>query len=589
VRGPEPPAPAFPTLGEALAAAASSPAGITFVDLREREIFLPFREVLERARGTAAGLRRLGVEPGDRVAIVLPTAPAFLDAFFGTVLAGAVPVPLYPPYRLGRLDEYHAETAAMVAAAAARLLVTEGRIRAILGRTVERAAPALGCRDVARLGSAAPEPGAAVPRGADDLAFVQFSSGSTAEPKPVGITHGALLAHLAALRQLLPPETDRPHAGVSWLPLYHDMGLVGCLLLAVYYPGPLVLIPPEHFLARPALWPRAVSRHRATLSAAPPFGFAACAARARDGELAGVDLSSWRLAICGAEPVGTEPLDQFAHRFAPYGFDARALCPSYGLAEATLAVTVSPPGRGARFAGVDAARLAAEGLVREGPHRVASVGVPVAGCEVEVRGPDGRALPEGEQGVIHVRGQALMTGYVGLPRETAAALAGGWLDTGDLGFVAAGELHVSGRSKDVVIVRGACRQPREFEECLAGIDGVHPAAAAAVGFLPEGAEGERLLVLAERAEGPGQGGGEDGLAERVARAVLERTGGRPQVVLLPPGALPRTASGKIRRREALRRLVAGGLGPPGAGGVGTLSLELLRSGIGYARAAFRRP
>jgi acyl-CoA synthetase (AMP-forming)/AMP-acid ligase II len=350
----------------------------------------------------------------------------------------------------------------------------------------------------------------------------------------------------------------------------------------------VVLIPPEHFLARPALWLRAIARHRATVSVAPAFGYAVCTKRVRDRDLEGMDLSSWCLAVCGAEPIPIGTLDAFAQRFAPFGFDVSALRPVYGLAEASLAVTFSPPARHPRAVGVDPARLAATGKVVDGARRIVSVGTPVPGGEVEVRGAHGASLPEREVGRIFTRGPSVMAGYFGQPEATASALTEGWLDTGDLGFVADGELHVCGREKDLVIIRGANHAPQEFEECLDGLEGVRTGCVVAVGFLPDGADGEHLLVLAERAKDAGSDG-EAGTVELVRRAVLERTGIRPHtVVMLEPGTLPRTSSGKLRRGEALRLYLARELTPPRKAGPAQLSAELARSALAFAKVKLGR-
>ena len=582
MKGPALQPPRYATVNQALVHAAATTSGLTFVDLRERETPLPYREVLTRARRSAATLRATGVVSGDRVAIVLPTSPAFMDAFFGVLLAGAVPVPLYPPVRLGRLAEYHAATSRMISAVGARLVLVNGRTRAFLGETIERARPSLGWRSAESLTSGSEE-ALEVDVDPDALGLIQFSSGSTADPKPVALSHRQLMAQLSALRALLPPEGRFPQLGVSWLPLYHDMGLIGCLLLAVYYPGPLVLIPPEHFLARPALWPRAISRHRATLSVSPTFGFGVTAKRVRDEDLAGADLSSWQLAVCGAEPISVRALQAFSRRFAPFGFDPSALRPVYGLAEASLAVTFVAPGRTVKTLGVDPARLAASGEVTEGTRPIVSVGTPVPGCEVEVRGDDGRTVPERRAGRIHVRGPSVMSGYFQQPEAGARSIVGGWLDTGDLGFVANGELYVCGREKDLVIIRGANHVPQEFEECLEGLNGVRAGCAVALGFVPEGEDDEQLLVLAERPTGAADVDDER-TADLIHRAILERTGVRPHTVrLLDPGALPRTSSGKPRRSEALRRFVANGLAPPRRVGPAGLVAELVRSALAFVR------
>jgi fatty-acyl-CoA synthase len=575
--GPQP-TPRAPDLNALLAQAAARACGVTFIGLREEEVHLSWAEILQRARRVAAALAARGVAPGDRVAIVLRTEPAFLDAFFGVLFAGAVPVPLYPPVRLGRLEEYLAGTARMVQVSGARLLLSGGAVRRLLGEVVARARPALGCLAVEGLerGTAELEQRVAP----SDLALVQFSSGSTVAPKPVALTHGNVVAQTASLLAVLRPTPD--DALVSWLPLYHDMGLIGGLLGAASYPGPCALLAPDHFLARPALWLRALSRHRGTISPAPSFAYAYAAERVKDEDLAGHDLSAWRVALDGAEPVAPAVLRRFAERFARFGFDARALTPVYGLSEAALAVTFTPPGRGWRARALDPAALASRGEVVDGSREVVSVGVPVPGVEVEVRGEDGNELPERRLGRIFARGASVMQGYLGQPEATARALPGGWLDTGDLGFVDGGELHVHGRAKDVVIVRGANHAPDELEAPLTTVPGLRPGCAVALGFQPAG-ENEELLLLAERAAG-GDPALDGGLAEAARRAVLERAGVRAHTVeILAPGTLPRTSSGKLRRAEALRRWQAGELAAPGKVNALTVAGAMARSTLAYAK------
>jgi len=581
VNGPPLPRPKHRTVNETLAASATSGAGLTFVDLTERETFHPYEEIHERARRTAGALRARGIAPGDRVALVFPTSPAFVDCFFGILLAGAVPVPLYPPVRLGRLAEYLVATSRMIVAVGARLVLADAATRRLLGKAIEASRPALGCLTPEELGD-----GGELEVGveADGLGLIQFSSGSTADPRPVALTHASLMAQLEALRVLLPAEGVVPQKGVSWLPLYHDMGLIGCLLQAVYYPGPLVLIPPELFLARPALWLRAISRHRATISVAPSFAYALCARKVRDEELSGADLSSWRHALCGAEPVSPDALDHFARRFEPFGFDRRSLRPVYGLAEAALAVTFTSGGREVRSLHVDPVRLAAAGEAVDGTRAIASVGTPVPGTDVEVRDPDGRVLEERRVGRIFVRGPSMMAGYFEQAAATASVLAGGWLDTGDLGFFADGELYVCGREKNVVVIRGANHQPQEFEEALTGLEPVRTGCAVALGFVPDGEDGEQLLVLAERVRGSGPAADDSLVVDAICRAILARTGIRPHTVrLLAPGTIPRTSSGKLRRGEALRRFLAGELDPPAKVSRLRILLEVLRSAVAFGR------
>ncbi len=534
------PQPRHGTIPLALQAAAQSESGVTFLDAEESERALTFREMHERARRAAGTLLAKGVRPGDRVAIVLPTCPEFMDAFFGALYAGAIPVPLYPPVRLGRLEEFHARTARMLAITGARLVVSDARISRLLGLSLEEARPELGLHT----GLSGGEPRFA-PGSPEDLALIQFSSGTTVDPKPVALTHRNVLTNVAAIDTFLPRTGSE--AGVSWLPLYHDMGLIGCLLLAVVHPGPLTLLGPEVFLARPALWLRAISRKRANLSVAPNFAYGLCARRIRDEELEGVDLSSWRFALNGAEPVAPAVLRRFADRFARWGFDARALMPVYGLSEASLAVTFTPPGRGPRT------------LVRGG-RELASVGAPIPGVDLAVDG--GRVL---------VRGPSVMERYFG---AESSMLREGWLDTGDLGFIEGGELFVSGRAKELVILRGANHAPQEFEDALDGLAGVRAGCAVAVGV--PGEEGEELALLVEHAA-PLE-------VEAVRARVVERTGIRPHAVhLFAPGTLPRTSSGKLRRGEALRQLLSGELRPPRPVTLLGLAREAARSMAALAR------
>ena len=584
-----------PTLGAALAAAAANnQQGLRFVDRHERETRVDWAEVYTRARHTAGGLVARGIRPGDTVGIVLPTGPAFFDAFFGAVLAGAVPVPLYPPVRLGRLAEYHARTAAMLTAARCRILLADARTWRILGETVALARPELGAVDVAEVTgpplSYTPLSDARTP---DDLAFVQFSSGTTHEPKPVALQHRAVIANAGAILGAI-VDTDADKAGVSWLPLYHDMGLVGAVFVALLRAGDLTLLGPEVFIGRPALWLRALGRTGALISPAPNFAYALCVDRIADSELDGVDLSRWRYALNGAEPVSPGTLRRFVDRFAKWGLRPEALTPVYGLAEASLAVTFSAldePFKTTRF---DRAALS-EGRAVENADGVelVSVGTPLPGMAVDV--------PIGMVGPVKVRGPSLFAGYLHQPERTAEVLVNGWLDTGDLGFLHHGELYLTGRAKDVVILRGQNHAPHEIEQAVDGVEGVRTGCAAAVAWLPEGAEGEHLLLFVEmkaeivqapwRSQRPEAGVGPPSgdVADRCAAAVLAATGLDPAlVVLLTPGTLPRTSSGKIRRGEALRRWLAGELFPPEEVNAWRLAGALAKGTIAHWRTRLGR-
>lgn len=581
------------TLQEQLLRARSSPgAGLRFVDGAEGEHFEPWAAIAARAATVAGRLAAAGVEPGERVALVYPTGPEFFDAFFGALLAGAVPVPLYPPVRLGRLEEYHERTAAMLEAVGAAVVLVDRRIGGLAGVAVERSAPRLGGATIDGLPAAAPLERAGAP---DDLALVQFSSGTTVEPKPVALTQRAVLAQVAALNAMWPDTTEVTHSGVSWLPLYHDMGLIGCVFPALERPAVLTLVPPERFVARPALWLRAVARHRATISVAPNFAYALAAERVRDAELEGCDLSAWRVALCGAETVSAATLRAFARRFAPWGFRAEALTPVYGLSEAALAVTFSPLGRVFSSRRFDREALARDGRARPDDAagaELVSVGRPLPGFALELRDDAGHPVGEGRVGRLFVSGPSLMREYLGRAEATARALVDGWLDTGDLGFLADGELYLTGRAKDVLILRGRNHAPADVEAAIDGVDGVRRGCAAAVSCRAEGEATDRLLLFVERrrARHPSRTGDGD-LAERLRAAVLAGTGlAVDEVHLLEPGTLPRTSSGKIRRTETLTRHLAGRLDAPAATGRASLFGAWLagRRALARARRAARR-
>jgi acyl-CoA synthetase (AMP-forming)/AMP-acid ligase II len=399
----------------------------------------------------------------------------------------------------------------------------------------------------------------------EDLAILQFSSGTTAAPKPVALTHRAVLEQLRLLNDLWRDRPGLRHSGVSWLPLHHDMGLVGFLLSGMWRPTTVTLLQPEVFAAKPALWLRAIARYGASVSAAPSFGYALAAEKVRDEEMEGVDLSSWRVALNGAETVAPQTLAAFAERFARWGFRREAMTPVYGLAEATLGVTFSaldtPP------VVVEFSRAALEeGLARPpGPAEPAlalvSVGKPLAEMEIEIR-PTRRPdrVAGARVGAVFARGPSLMSGYFEQPEATRAALRDGWLDTGDLGFLWNGDLFLVGRSKDTLIVRGRNVAPETLETAAARVAGVRPDGVAAVSDPSSTTPaGEPVLLFVERARRtlPAE---EERIAVDASAAALAAAGVLPaEVVVLGSGELPRTTSGKVRRQEALRRWRAGSL------------------------------
>ncbi len=520
--------------------AAAAGEGVRFLD-RSEERFVLYRDVLERARAVAGGLAATGIERGSRVAVAVPTGPEFYDAFFGVIAAGAVPLSLPLPPRFGSRRGFNEELRASLKAAGARLVLTDvaGRLRL----------PDLTVVPLGELPIAPPRP---VDRDPDSIALVQLSSGTTGAPKPIPLTHRQLLTNVRAIRDRIlecyPAERGYEHRGVSWLPLYHDMGLVGAVLTALAQPAPLTLMKPEEFVARPVRWLQAISRYRATISAAPHFAYDLTIERVRDDELQGVDLSSWLLALDGAEPLTASTLERFYRRFRAYGLRREALTPVYGLAEASLAVTFSDPDRSFTCRSFDGAALIENGEAVEtaGGVEIVSSGMPVPGVDLEIADEGGERLPEGRVGRVLIRGPSVTSDGVD---------AEGFLDTGDRGFLRDGELYLCGRSRDLLILRGRNYAPEMIEEAVGGVSGLRVGAVAAVSLLRE--NGESLCLLAERGFDLALADEERAIDEIRGR-VVEHCGFDPAVVLLDPGALPRTSSGKIRRREAAR-LFAGAI------------------------------
>lgn len=537
------------TLDAALDAVTSEDRGLIFVDRRERETLLPWVTLRQEAREIAAGLQARGIQAGERVALVYRTEPDFFRAFFGCLYAGAVPTPLYPPVRLGRLDQYHVRTASMMKSADVVMVLASASIRKLLGRAVQGASPRLGCITLDQLGkhSAA---GLTTPN--SHLALVQFSSGTTNTPKPVALSHRALLVQgEVILEQLKESFPDQAIKGVSWLPLYHDMGLIGCVIPALLHQTDLALIRPEDFIGRPALWLRALSRHKAIISPAPNFAYGLCAQRIRDQDIEGIDLSHWRVALNGAEAVQEHTVQAFTDRFQSFGFREEAMTPVYGLSEAALAVCFSD------FRSHPAPRKGQDGKPQ------ISLGPPLPGFGVEVRDEQGLPVPQGTQGTVWVSGPSLMEGYLNQPEATARVLVDGWLNTGDIGCLIDGELAIIGRAKDILIFNGRNYAPAPIEGSIVELPGLRAGCVAAIST--RHGDSERLVLLVEHTSKASKDE-IDQLPALCTKIILEEHGLQAECLALEPGTLPRTSSGKIRRGAARAQLEQGTLLPPEAMG-----------------------
>lgn len=532
-----------------------------------KEVATPtYSDLVAQARRVAAGLLAQGVKPGDRVAIMLPTEIDFFAALYGTLWMGAVPVPLYPPVRLDQAQDFIARQDAILANSGARILISLPQL-APMAELLKSRSSVKGVSSVKALS----EFGAAPlgPRG--HLGLIQYTSGSTGQPKGVALSHENLLANTWALGEEYGFRSGE--VMVSWLPLYHDMGLIGTSMGSLTYGMPVVLMGPEQFLARPALWIQAFSDYRGTCTAAPNFAYGLAARKITDAELQGVDLSPWRVALNGAEPIQAETARAFVDRFQPYGFRPGSMYPAYGLAEATLAVTLNPQGRGILTKSVDLKALQTDDRVQSGSDTLVSSGRVIQNVEVRIASSTGDALPDGVQGRVLLRGPAVMTGYFGRPPRGEA-----WHDSGDLGFFEAGELYITGRSQDLIIVGGRNLHPHDLEATVSAVAGVRPGCVAAFGV--EEAGTQSLVVLAE-ARKPGES-----LERQIQTALQAHAGLLAKIVVLPPRTLPKTPSGKIRRQESRRRFLAGELKPPALSlrWLGKATLAWLRSRIPSARA-----
>jgi fatty-acyl-CoA synthase len=534
---------------------------------------ITFGELYDRASSVALELKRRGLEPAQTVAIMLPTCADFFSTFAGILLAGGIPVPIYPPFRADRIAEYATRQSNILRNAEARFLVTFRQAEG-LARLLQPRVPTL--REVLNSERLANAPVPAEPasnewrvvenlshhaRG-DDIAFLQYTSGSTGDPKGVILTHANLLANIRAI--VTGVDIQPSDVAVSWLPLYHDMGLIGAWFVPLFTGIPLVVMSPLAFLSRPERWLRAIHRHRGTISPAPNFAYELCVKKITDENLAGLDLSSWRAATNGAEPVHADTLNRFAARFAPYGFRREALSPVYGLAEACLAVAAPQMGAGYKVDRIERSAFESEGRAIPATASDAAAlefvyaGKPLPSVDVRIVDADGRDAGERVQGSLWFRGPSATSGYYRNPAATREIMRDGdWLDSGDLAYWADGDLYITGRAKDVIIKAGRNIYPHEVEEIAGRVAGVRPGCVVAFGA-PDARSGtERIVVAAELRNMADR----DRIAADITHAVNDAMGMPPDLVeVLPPQSIPKTSSGKLRRSETRRLFLEGTLG-----------------------------
>lgn len=529
------------------------------------EIVATYGELDRRARAIAARLQA-ELPAGERVLLLLPTGLEYVAAFFGCLYAGMIAVPAYPPRRNQSLDRIESIVADSEPAVALVSAASTSHLATMAAETpgFER----LRWLAVDELGDEAAERWQSPNVGPESLAFLQYTSGSTRTPRGVMVSHRNVLHNAAISARMF--RLSAADVGVTWLPLYHDFGLIGGIVQPLCTGFPVILLSPIAFLHRPLRWLRAISRYGATLSGSPPFALDLCVRRSRPEEREGLDLSRWKALALGGEPIRPEVLDRFVEAFGPRGFQREALCTGYGLAEATLFFSATPPGTAPSIRSVDAAALEQHRAVPT------SAGTPggksLVGCGRSV--PDqrlaivdpatGEPRADGEVGEVWIAGPSVARGYWGRAEESAAAFGarlpngdGPFLRTGDLGFVCDGQLYISGRLKDLILIRGRNHYPQDLEWTASHS---HPALLDGAGAaLAVECDGEERLVIAHEIGRSWLNGPTAEIAQAVRRAIAEQHDLEvEEIVLLPPGSLPRTSSGKVRR-QASRLALADGM------------------------------
>ena len=501
----------------------------------------------ESSRVAGGLIEKWGLNPGDRVGVMLPTGPDFFYAFFGIILAGGIPVPLYPPWQANRLEEYAQRQTGILENAGVRFLVTFQRVKRLMS-ILKVGLPRLeNVFTVESLEKCSKKTRPSIPQ---DISLIQYTSGSTGDPKGVVLTHANLISNIRGSAQAL--KITSKDIGVSWLPLYHDMGLIGAWLSCFYLGIPIVIMSPQAFLNRPERWLWAIHHYRATLSAAPNFAYELCLSRVNDKDLEGLDLSCLRAALNGAEFVSLETLERFSMKFKEYGFRIESFLPVYGLAECSLAVTIPPLNRSPLYEKVNRIIFENSGYAKladnkEGtPLIFISTGRPLVKHDVRIVSENGEVLASRSQGQIQCRGPSAMKGYFENDTATSGVLQDKWINTGDLGYLANGELFVTGRIKDLIIKGGRNIFPQEVEQATASVKGIRRGCVAAFGVAGPELTGERLVVVAETRLSETKD--QQKLILKVADCIRNRVAISPdEILLVSPHTVPKTSSGKIRR------------------------------------------
>jgi len=551
----------FDTFCDALDYAAQGQRGFNFHDPRGvlKRVY-PFRELRSDSLKVAHALVARGVQPGDRIALIAETGPDFAALFCGVVYAGAWPVPLPLPTSFGGKDNYIEQLSVQLSSSDPMLLIGPDEIAEMTAAAAQRQGCAhatwadFAAKDAAETALPALSP--------DDICYLQYSSGSTRFPHGVAVTHRQLLANLAAHSHGM--ELTHGDRCISWLPWYHDMGLVGCFLSLIANQVSGDYLKTEDFARRPLAWLDMITRNEGnSISYSPTFGYDICARRISTQTAVSdrFDLSRWRLAGNGADMIRPDVMQAFVNAFADAGFKASAFLPSYGLAEATLAVTIMPPGEGIRVELVEEERLSGSprDLSRPARYRaIVNCGKPVKDMEVVIRGENGKSLRDHQIGKVWCRGSSVMHSYFRDPEATAECMVDGWLDTGDMGYMADGYLFIVGRAKDMIIINGKNHWPQDIEWAVEQLPGFNHGDIAAFSVETDNGEEAPAVLVHCRVSDPVK---RVELRDLIRDKVRSITGMNCVVELVPPKSLPRTSSGKLSRAKAKKLYLSGEIEP----------------------------
>ncbi len=510
---------------------------------------ISYEKLLSTAQAIAASLQQRSLSPGQTVAIMLPTSGDYLFSFFGILLAGGIPVPIYPPFRPSQFEDHMRRQAGILTNSQAVMLITVPEAKAAARLLKGQVRSLHSIITPQELTTSQDQLSPPIVR-AQDIAFLQYTSGSTGNPKGVILTHAQLLANIRIMGEAV--QAKSTDTFISWLPLYHDMGLIGAWFGSLYHACPLVLMSPLSFLTDPSRWLWMIHKYRGTLSAAPNFAYGLCLHKLQDKDIKGLDLSSWRFAFNGAEPVSPQTIRQFSKRFSAYGFRPEAMSPVYGLAEVGVGLAFPPLDRGPIIDSVQVETFTALGKatpaddIKTNCLEFVACGQPLSSYEIRIVDSSGRELPEREVGQLQFKGPSATTGYFRNSESTQNLFDGDWLNSGDLAYIAGGDIYLTGRTKDIIIRAGHNIYPYQTEEAIADISGIRKGCVAIIGSTDPTSGTERIIVIAETRES--DTAVKETLKQKINTVVTELLTMPPdEIILGPPHTILKTSSGKIRR------------------------------------------